>query len=313
MNFRFTRRLTAAVVLAAAVGPGLTLTAGSAPAAAATCSTTSGVSVLVDFKELGGGIQGTCVANGGGQRASSLFPTAGFPLTYVQNEPGFVCRVSAKPAQDPCVDTPPTDAYWGLWWSDGKNGVWNYANYGASALKVPAGSSVAFAWKQGGGSASAPGVAPAVHQAAAPTKAPTKKPSTKPSTKPGKQPSKPSKQPSKAATEAPAKESAPQASAPAETAATSATPSESATPSGAATPTPTDSASAAAEATDAAPTDTSASPTEISEPEVVPAAEQTTEDGGVPTWLVVAMLVTILGAIGAVAVHRRRSTDSSGP
>ncbi|HTW14556.1 MAG TPA: hypothetical protein VMF51_05455 [Nocardioides sp.] len=312
MSFRFTRRLTAAVVLAAAVGPGLTLTAGSAPAAAATCSTASGVSVLVDFKELGGGIQGTCVANGGGQRASSLFPTAGFPLTYVQNEPGFVCRVSAKPAQDPCVDTPPTDAYWGLWWSDGKNGVWNYANYGASALKVPAGSSVAFAWKQGGGSASAPGVAPPAP--AAPTKAPT----TAPTKKPSKQPGKPSKQPSKAATTSPTRAPAPQVSAPGSAAASSGTPSASlaATPSPSETPTATatGSASVAPEAAPAVPTETpSASATEISEPEVVPAAEQTTEDGGVPTWLVVVMLVALLGATGAVAVHRRRGADSSGP
>ncbi|WP_244932085.1 hypothetical protein [Nocardioides sp. W7] len=315
MNLRLVRRLAAAVALTAAAGPGLVLATGAAPAAAATCSTASGVSVLVDFKELGGGIQGSCVPDGAGQRASALLPAAGFPLTYVQTEPGFVCRVSGKPAQDPCVDTPPNDAYWGLWWSDGKSGSWNYANYGASALKVPAGSSVAFAWKQGGGSATAPGVAPAVHQAPAPTKSPTKTPT--------KQPTKsPTKAATKAATKAPTKAPSTSPSARPGTPTTQPTASDSATstaspsasPSASASAAPTESASVAAGTTSGVPSDTpTASPSDVVRDPVAPVAAQTSEDGGVPTWLVLAMLVAVLGVTGAVVVHRRRSAGSSGP
>jgi hypothetical protein len=180
MSLQSVRLLAAAVTLTAAVSPGAVLVAGSAPAAAATCTSSSGVTVLVDFKQLGGGVQGTCVAGGAGQSPASLFPRAGFPVDYVQKEPGFVCRVSGLPGQDQeaCVDTPPTSAYWGLWWSDGKSGTWSYSSYGVGALKVPNGGYVALAWKQGDGSATPPGVAPAAHAAASPTPAPS--PSTAP-------------------------------------------------------------------------------------------------------------------------------------
>ncbi len=38
------------------------------------------------------------------------------------------------PADDPCVNTPPADAYWGLWWSDGTTGKWTYSSLGAASL-----------------------------------------------------------------------------------------------------------------------------------------------------------------------------------
>ena len=74
------------------------------PAAAAGCATADGVTVVVDFHELGGGVQTACVTDGGGDRASDLFPAAGFALDYVQRQPGFVCRVAGKPADNPCVE-----------------------------------------------------------------------------------------------------------------------------------------------------------------------------------------------------------------
>ena len=54
-----------------------------------------------------------CDAGGAGKTAAAQFAAAGFALTRVQRQPGFVCRVEGKPAEDPCVNTPPTDAYWG--------------------------------------------------------------------------------------------------------------------------------------------------------------------------------------------------------
>ena len=63
-----------------------------------------------------------------------------------------MCRVEAVPASDPCVNTSPANAYWGLWWSDGRTGTWSYSSLGVTSLKIPAGGSVAFAWDDVDGS-----------------------------------------------------------------------------------------------------------------------------------------------------------------
>lgn len=173
-------RLAAATVLVAAAG----LT-GSAPAYAAACSTATGVSVVVDFHELGGGLQQVCDAGGGDQKASSLFPDNGFPLDYVQRQPGFVCRVSDAPADDPCVNTPPANAYWGVWWSDGTSSGWTYSSVGVGSLTIPDGGSVALSWN-GSSAKSPPGAPPPQHSTQEPTgkPAPTKPPPTQPSQPP---------------------------------------------------------------------------------------------------------------------------------
>ena len=172
MTILHAARPVAAIVLTAA---GLVLPAG--PASAATCSSADGVTVVVDFHELGGGVQTVCDAGGGGQAASRLFPDNGFPLEYVQRQPGFVCRVSGAPTADdePCVNTPPTDAYWGLWWTDGESGSWSYSSEGVASLTVPEGGSVALSWN-GSTTKSPPGVAAPVHDEE-PSATPTPQPS----------------------------------------------------------------------------------------------------------------------------------------
>ncbi len=170
--------------LRAAAGLALVGALGALPAPATAaggfCSG-GGVNVVVDFHELGGGAQRACDPSGAGQPASSVFPDAGYPLTYAQNQPGFVCRVSGVPSSEPCVNTPPPDAYWGLYWSDGKSGTWQYSSSGVGALKVGDGGFVAFSW-QGSTTKSPPGIAP-VNQQAEPS--PSPRPSPKASTKHG--------------------------------------------------------------------------------------------------------------------------------
>jgi hypothetical protein len=146
---RYVVRLAAAAVLAAAAG----LALSASPAHSAPCSGDSGVSVVVDFNSLGGGVQQVCLPGGGGDAASSLFPAAGFPLSYASRQPGFVCRVSGVPTSDPCVNTAPADAFWGLWWSDGDASSWTYSSLGAGSLNVPDGGMVAFSWDSVSGSA----------------------------------------------------------------------------------------------------------------------------------------------------------------
>ena len=88
---RWAAKLVVAAVVAAAASTALP----ASPASAAGCRTADGVTVVVDFHELGGGVQTACVADGGGDTASRLFSAAGFTLSYVQRQPGFVCRIEA--------------------------------------------------------------------------------------------------------------------------------------------------------------------------------------------------------------------------
>lgn len=141
----FARLVAAAtLVVAAAVVLGPTT-----PASAASCTSGSGVTVVVDPGALGGALTAAC-DGGSGQAASARYADVGVAISYVQRQPGFVCRVNGVPATDPCVNTPPADAYWGLWWTDGESGTWSYSSIGVTGLQVPEGGAVALAWQQGG-------------------------------------------------------------------------------------------------------------------------------------------------------------------
>lgn len=168
-------RLLGALIIGATSGTALSV--GSAYAAA--CPSGTGVTVVVNSSV-------RCDGNGGGSAASN-FRDAGHSLTMATRQPGFVCRVDGYPSSDPCVNASPTDAYWALFWANGKGGGWVYSNSGVESLSVPQGGWVAFKF-QTSNSRSYPGVSP---YTAPPAPAPkvTPKPVTRP--KP-KAPSKPS-------------------------------------------------------------------------------------------------------------------------
>ncbi|MEO5851674.1 MAG: hypothetical protein ABIQ15_04095, partial [Nocardioides sp.] len=197
------RLLRLAVATLAVAAASLTVV-GASPAEAAPCTAAGGVSVVVDFRELGSGAQATCDLEGSGRTATSLFTGNGFPLTYAQRQPGFVCRVSGAPASDPCVNTSPADAYWGLYWSNGTSGSWTYSTLGAGSLEIPAGGSVAFAWQ--GASEGPPAVAPPAlgGSSPSPTKQPTATPTKAPTQSPTKAPTTAPAPPTATPTEAPA-------------------------------------------------------------------------------------------------------------
>jgi len=155
---RFGSVVVAAVLAAATtVLPGATL----APAAAAVCTDAGGVTVVVDPGSLAGSLSRTCIG-GGGNHAATLFGQAGHALERVHNFPGAVCRVDDAPAEANCGRMPPTNRYWGLFWSDGTSGSWVYSSAGVDNLDVPAGGSVAFAW-QSSNSRRNPAVKPPDH------------------------------------------------------------------------------------------------------------------------------------------------------
>lgn len=163
---RLVVRLAVATLAVAAAG-----VAVQPSALAAACSSSSGVSVVVDFHQLkSGAAQTSCDAGGAGKYAAAQFTDVGHTLTYVQNE-AFVCQVDGLGAPQ-CARTPPADAYWSLWWSDGKSGKWKYASLGVASLKVPAGGYVALSWQKGNAEVP-PRPIPTAHRATSPTSHPT--------------------------------------------------------------------------------------------------------------------------------------------
>lgn len=302
MTLRLLSRLAAAVVLTAAAGA----VVPSAPASAAACSSADGVTVVVDFHELGGGVQQVCDAGGAGHSAGDQFAESGFTLTRVQRQPGFVCRVNGAPSQDPCVNTPPADAYWGVWWSNGTSGTWTYASQGVDSLEVPAGGYVALSWNDSA-TKSPPGATPSPHPAD-PIPSPSATPHPTPSgggSHPSASPSSPAG-PGQAAT------------------------SGGVTPSASGSPTSSDGASGAPRSDKKQPgkqsgkkkhsgVGPSATPGSTQDPDAsasasptgADAADPTDPQGGLPGWVAPAGIALLfVAAAGTAAVRRRRGPAS---
>ena len=138
---------TAALLTAATPATPATAAPASATAGApGRCTAGHGVGVVVEFHQLGGRDLRRCDPGGGGRTAARILQRQGLRSTYVQRMPGFLCRLDGVPAQDPCVNTPPDDAYWSLWWSDGDTARWRYAASGIDSLDLPDGASLALTW-----------------------------------------------------------------------------------------------------------------------------------------------------------------------
>ncbi|TQM77983.1 hypothetical protein FHX81_0232 [Saccharothrix saharensis] len=138
-------------VLAACAVAGLASMCAPPTARAADCG---GVTVVVDFRSLGGGVRTGC-APGDPASGTAALTAAGFGYTFASRQPGFVCRINGEPSSDPCVTTSPTTAYWG-YWHGRPGGSWVYSSTSASAYD-PAPGSVE-GWSFGAGEQ--PGIAP---------------------------------------------------------------------------------------------------------------------------------------------------------
>ena len=143
-----TRRLTpmSVVMIAIAfVATGLTQS-GSATAIAdpdwsdGACTDNVGITIVVDFQELGGGVNVRC-APGPAANGLDALDRAGVAWEGTLRFPGFVCRVAGLPSPDDeaCANTPPADAYWSYWIAP-RGGDWCYANVGPNSRKPPPGS-----------------------------------------------------------------------------------------------------------------------------------------------------------------------------
>ena len=130
----------------ALVGVGLPLlTAG--PAAASACSSSAGVTVVVDYQ---GSISVGCAPSpGDGLQALSQ---AGHGYTFVPRQPGLVCQIDSEPS--PCNGAK-TTAYWSYWHAS-RGGNWSYSNSGAGSYSPSPGS--VEGWSFGAGNP--PGIDP---------------------------------------------------------------------------------------------------------------------------------------------------------
>jgi hypothetical protein len=152
--------LVAAACLLLIAGSAAPARAGAA-AAAACPGTGSGVTVVVDFSALGGGVEIACAP---GDPASGLaaLQGAGFGWTGTTRFPSFVCRIDGLPTpdQDRCVNTPPATAYWAYWYAE-RGGAWNYSSSGGASHDPEPGDVDGWAFGSGGRPGVAPPAAPA--------------------------------------------------------------------------------------------------------------------------------------------------------
>ena len=154
------------VLVAAVLSAGSLLAPGQAPAAAGSdgaCPGTTGVTVVVDYQALGGGVVVRC-APGSPATGFKALTAAGFRLEEVRNVPGFLCRIDSRPGpeREACINTPPAAAYWSYWHA-ARGGTWATSGEGARTRTPPPGSVEGWSFSDDGspgGPAPAPGIDP---------------------------------------------------------------------------------------------------------------------------------------------------------
>ncbi|TWE11245.1 ABC transporter substrate-binding protein [Rudaeicoccus suwonensis] len=192
-------RSTAAVALA--LGATGTLGVATAPQALAAgyngfCTTSTGVTVVVDFQQLGGGVVVRCAPSipAGGTGLDAL-QNAGVPYAGVARwGDAFICRLFNKPSatqtlpvtgdpsyKEACVNTPPASAYWSYWFAP-NGGTWTYSQFGVTNRSAIKGGfeGWSFSLNATAGSNPPPRIAPVRPQTSSPTPTPTTTSTTAP-------------------------------------------------------------------------------------------------------------------------------------
>jgi hypothetical protein len=119
------------------------VSAGAVPASAdpiGNCTTTSGTIIAVDFGHWGGPIVRGCGVDQ--PSGYSLLHAAGFNTAGDNHDgPGYICRIGNQAfgagtqypttAQDACIVTPPSTAYWSYWYALSGRSTWTYSSLGA--------------------------------------------------------------------------------------------------------------------------------------------------------------------------------------
>ena len=135
------RVLVPLLVAAGFVVPGLqpAATATTSTGTPGYCTDSTGVTVVVDFQELGGGVVVRCFPHPTSSSTGlAALQGAGFtPSGTVRFGLGFICRIEGKPtaSDEKCIDTPPATAYWSYWYAP-NGGSWKYSELGVTNHKV---------------------------------------------------------------------------------------------------------------------------------------------------------------------------------
>lgn len=119
-------------------------------AAAGACEGDSGVTVVVDFGTLGGGVETRCAP----EPVSSGFDAlarAGFTYEGTARFPGLLCRIDGKPTakQEACQNAPSSSYYWAYWTASSPGGAWTYSDLGAGNRDPAPGSVEGWAFSDG--------------------------------------------------------------------------------------------------------------------------------------------------------------------
>lgn len=116
------------------------------------CQDDKGVTVVVDYQELGGGVFTRCADVQAGATGLDALKAAGVNVDgTARYGQAFVCRLGGKPSADQdlpivgnegyreqCVDTPPGQAFWSYWHAS-NGGSWTFSNKGGTARTVTIG------------------------------------------------------------------------------------------------------------------------------------------------------------------------------
>ena len=141
--------LTTLSVLAA--GLVATGSAAAAPAYAAACTGTKGVTVVVNFTKLGGKVKTACDPANPATGLAAL-TGAGFSYAFVPGQPGFVCTIDKQPR--PCNGAP-AKAFWSYWHAK-PHGRWVFSSLGAGSYNPAPGTVQGWAF----GAGTAPRISP---------------------------------------------------------------------------------------------------------------------------------------------------------
>lgn len=188
------RVLVPLLVAAGLLVPGLqpAATASTSTGTPGYCTDATGVTVVVDFQELGGGVVIRCFPHPTSSSTGlAALQGAGFtPTGTLGFGLGFICRIEGQPTMtdEKCIDTPPATAYWSYWYAP-NGGSWKYSDLGVSNHKVILGGFEGWSFAKDKTSATVPPprVAPH-HSITTPTPTPTARPTTEPAATPTTQP-----------------------------------------------------------------------------------------------------------------------------
>jgi hypothetical protein len=160
------------------------------------------VTLVIDYRDLGGGIDIRCVTGlTAGVTGYGVLQAAGVSIAgTVHDGPGFACRINGRPGPtekvgipgnpgylEQCVNTPPTTAFWGYWWAN-NGGSWTFSQGGAMSHRAVIGGFEGWSFSHNAGAQSnpPPGVEPRMptppptttKASPSTTHAPTPKPTT---------------------------------------------------------------------------------------------------------------------------------------